>query len=48
MGLVVVQYVGSSWIRDLIHGLIGGFFTTEPLGKPHFFFFFFFTLLKLI
>ena len=37
-GLVSPQHVGSSWIRDLTMSpiLAGGFFTTEPAGKPSF------------
>ena len=35
-GLVAPQHVGSSWIRDWPHApaVAGGFFTTEPPGKP--------------
>ena len=37
MGLVAAWHVGSSRIRDQTMSpvLAGGFFTTEPLGKPH-------------
>ena len=37
MDLVASQHVGSSRIRDRTRApvLAGGFFTTEPPGKPH-------------
>ena len=36
MGLVALWQVGSSWIRmeSVSPTLAGGFFSTEPLGKP--------------
>ena len=39
MGLVAAQHVGSSWtkgIKPVSPALAGGFFTTEPPGKPSF------------
>ena len=39
MGLVAAQRVGSSWtkgIEPVSPALAGGFFTTEPPGKPSF------------
>ena len=33
-GLVALRHVGSSQIKPVSPGLVGGFFTTEPLGKP--------------
>ena len=39
MGLVAVRHVGSSWTRKIepmSPTLAGGFFTTEPPGKPLF------------
>jgi len=39
MGLVAAQHVGSSWtkgIEPVSPALAGGFFTTEPPGKPSF------------
>ena len=37
-GLVAPQYLGSSWIREetVTPAWAGGFFTTEPPGKPEF------------
>ena len=36
-GLAAPQHVGASWIRDptMSLALAGGFFTSEPPGKPH-------------
>ena len=43
MGLVAVCHMGLSLeIGPVSHALAGGFFTTEPPGKPRIFFFFFF------
>ena len=36
MGLIAPRHMESFWTRDrtVSHALAGGFFTTEPLGKP--------------
>ena len=34
IGFVALGRVGSSWIRPTSPALAGGFFTTEPPGKP--------------
>ena len=36
MGVAALRHVGFSWIQDGVHvsRLAGGFFTTEPPGKP--------------
>ena len=34
MGLVALQHAGSSWIRIVSPALAGGFFPSEPPGKP--------------
>ena len=39
MGLVAPRPVGSFWIKPMSPVLAGGFFTTEPPGKPELVFF---------